>query len=98
MPRLWLAPERITSALAGRVDLCDTRPVMTLVRLLVVAALVGGCVKPATTPAAHSTYDFYQLCGDARAAEGVCGPSAGDAPMVDTNLAAPSHRKVVAQA
>lgn len=73
---------------------------MTLVRLFVLAALAaaGGCVKPATTPAAHSTYDFYQLCGDARAAEGVCGPSAGDAPMVDTNLAAPSHRKVVARA
>ncbi|HEY6040280.1 MAG TPA: hypothetical protein VIV58_38615 [Kofleriaceae bacterium] len=72
---------------------------MTLVRLFVLAALVGagGCVKPATTPAAHSTYDFYQLCGDARAAEGVCGPSAGDAPMVDTNLAAPSHRKLVAR-
>jgi len=72
---------------------------MTLVRLFVLAALVaaGGCVKPATTPAAHSTYDFYQLCGDSRAAEGVCGPSAGDAPMVDTNLAAPSHRTAVAR-
>jgi hypothetical protein len=71
---------------------------MTLVRLVTLAALAfaGGCVKPATVPAAHSSYDFYQLCGDARAAEGVCGPSAGDAPMVDTNLAAPSHRKVVA--
>ena len=74
---------------------------MTLVRLLTLAAAVaagGGCVKPATVPASHSSYDFYQLCGDARAAEGVCGPSAGDAPMVDTNLAAPSHRKVVANA
>lgn len=73
---------------------------MTLVRLLILAAVVaaGGCVKAAAVPATHSTYDFYQLCGDARAAEGVCGPSAGDAPMVDTNLAAPSHRKVVAQA
>jgi uncharacterized low-complexity protein len=72
---------------------------MTLVRLLTLAALASaGCVKPGTVPAAHSSYDFYQLCGDARAAEGVCGPSAGDAPMVDTNLAAPSHRKVVANA
>jgi hypothetical protein len=73
---------------------------MTLVRLLILAAVVaaGGCVKPAALPAPHSSYDFYQLCGDARAAEGVCGPSAGDAPMVDTNLAAPSHRKVVATA
>jgi uncharacterized low-complexity protein len=72
---------------------------MTLVRLLTLAALAfAGCVKPATVPAAHSSYDFYQLCGDARAAEGVCGPAAGDAPMVDTNLAAPSHRKVVATA
>ena len=70
---------------------------MTLVRLCVFAAVVGGCVKPATVPAAHSSYDFYQLCGDARAAEGVCGTAAGNAPMVDTNLAAPSHRKVVAQ-
>jgi hypothetical protein len=71
---------------------------MTLVRLLTLAVLAfaAGCVKPTTVPAAHSSYDFYQLCGDARAAEGVCGPSAGDAPMVDTNLAAPSHRKVVA--
>lgn len=73
---------------------------MTLVRLFVLAAIVAaaGCVKPATTPAAHSTYDFYQLCGDARAAEGVCGPaSSSDAPLVDTNLAAPSRHKVVAQ-
>ena len=72
---------------------------MTLVRLLTLAALAfaGGCVKPATVPASHSSYDFYQLCGDARAAEGVCGPAATDAPLVDTNLAAP-HRKVVANA
>lgn len=70
---------------------------MTPVRLAFALALVGACVKPATTPAAHSTYDFYQLCGDARAAEGVCGPSAGDAPMVDTNLATPSRRAVVAR-
>ncbi|MEO9181975.1 MAG: hypothetical protein ABI467_00730 [Kofleriaceae bacterium] len=63
--------------------------------MAVALALIGGCVKPATTPAARSTYDLYQLCGDARAAEGVCGPAAhtaGDAPLVDTNLATPARR------
>jgi hypothetical protein len=70
---------------------------MTSVRIAVALALVGGCVKPATMPAAHSTYDLYQLCGDARA-DGVCGPSAGDAPMVDTNLATPSRHAAVARA
>ncbi len=73
------------------------RRVMSPVRLCIAVALAAaGCVKPGVAPSSHSSYDFYQLCGDARA-EGVCAQAAEQGTLIDTNLAAPSHRKRVAR-
>ena len=51
---------------------------------------VGACVKPTTTVAPHSSYDLYNLCGEAKA-DGVCASSVEHAPLVDTNLSAHPH-------
>lgn len=65
---------------------------MTLVRLALIACLVA-CVKPSTTVAPRSSYDFYHLCGDANA-EGVCAPSAERGLLVDTNLTTPAQHSL----
>lgn len=66
---------------------------MTFVRLVTVCALAAGCVK--ATPAAHSSYDLYHLCGDVPA-DGVCAPSTEAGMKDDTNFSTPVHGVVVA--
>ncbi len=50
----------------------------------------GACVKPTAPVAPHSSYDLYNLCGEARV-DGVCASSVEHAPLVDTNLSALPH-------
>ncbi|CAN5419601.1 hypothetical protein BH11MYX1_BH11MYX1_00040 [soil metagenome] len=74
-----------------------------MLRISLICLALGACVKPATTSIApHSSYDLYNLCGDAkadpafRAENGGCASSVEHAPLVDTNLSAPPQGVLVA--
>ena len=59
-----------------------------MLRISLLCLALGACVKPATTSVApHTSYDLYNLCGEAKA-DGVCASSVEHAPLVDTNLSA----------
>jgi hypothetical protein len=67
-----------------------------MLRICGLILALGACVKPATPVTPHSSYDLYNLCGEAKA-DGVCESSVEHAPRVDTNLSAPPHLRARAR-